>query len=636
VASSRHGISVDEVSAAGASSVPLSDAGPAEMAKLAFMSPARQNKYEKKLVDEKKAAGGVPDHRKMPAPTAASPASPASRYERKVASSRHGISVDEVSAAGASSVPLSDAGPAEMAKLAFMSPARQNKYEKKLVDEKKAAGGVPDHRKMPAPTRMIAPNAPPTEVRESPASVLLPPLHHRAEERAAPKLMIMGQREDGLPKNRSLPVPRSMYAEKFSPPASTVTETLFNSDAGMMIHDPVTKPNEPEDDKALCTLTRRRCSCILTVCAAIVVVVVAYFAGGGEVYGLSTRAGADVRDPTKNLTRNPMRDPTRNPTPVPAKAVTKRPPLRQTGRPTDSTSGPTRDPKKNLTRNPTRDPTRNPTLVPFKAVAKRPTLRQTGRPTDRTSGPTRYPLKNPTRNPTRYPTRNPTPVPTKSSVVPGRSFENLLQLNAAVVDWMETGEFDDEIKNWNTGAVQDMSCLFNGSENPKECDSNEDPFKQKIATWKKYTDYHDTDSLFSGIKRDDARFVYFNADIIGWDVSKVTSFAFLFSHNEIFNKDISQWEVGNVTDMQHTFRYCLSFNADIRGWDVSNVTTLVATFKQTKAFSINLSDWDVGKVNDFKDTFSKTSGYNAGCLDWGGVSGDGSTWEESKGKFCSE
>jgi len=482
-----------------------------------------------------------------------------------------------------------------------------------------------------APTGMIAPNGPPREVAESPASILLPPSHYGTEESAAPGSMVVGLREEGLQEHRSPPVPQPLYAQNLSKPAPAVTEPLFIADAVMVVQDPVKIPTEPEEDKALCTLTKKRCSFILTVCAAIVVVVVAYSLGG------VTSAEAGVDDLAKNPTKSPVlvpppansvETPVTSPETPPAEDLAKNPATHPTlrttadptGRPTDSTSGPTRDPTKNPTRNPMRDSTRDPTKNP-------------------TKNPTRDPTRDPTKNPTKNPTRDPTPVPTKSSVVTGQSFQNLEELDDAVVVWMEAGMIDGEIENWNTGAVRDMSCLFNGDENSgegqDECGYNRKSFKNQIATWDRFLDHHYSNDVGNWVRENDEDRTYFNADIGRWDVSGVTSMAFTLSNCEIFNKDISDWDVQSVTDMRNMFRYANSFNIDLNSWDVSNVTSLLATFKQSKAFNINLSDWDVGRVIDFKWTFQKDVVYDAGCVEWD-VSGgrvDG-PWEETNGKFC--
>jgi len=267
-------------------------------------------------------------------------------------------------------------------------------------------------------------------------------------------------------------------------------------------------------------------------------------------------------------------------------------------------------------RDSTRDPTKNPT-----------------------KNPTRDPTRDPTKNPTKNPTRDPTPVPTKSPVGSGQSFQNLEELDDAVVVWMEAGMIDGEIENWNTGAVRDMSCLFNGDENngegQDECGYNRKSFKNQIATWDRFLDNHYSNDVGNWIRENDSDRTYFNADIGRWDVSGVKSMAFTLSNCEIFNKDISDWDVQSVTDMRNMFRYANSFNIDLNSWDVSNVTSLLATFKQSKAFNINLSDWDVGRVTDFKWTFMKDVVYDAGCVEWD-VSGgrDDGTWEETNGKFC--
>ena len=47
----------------------------------------------------------------------------------------------------------------------------------------------------------------------------------------------------------------------------------------------------------------------------------------------------------------------------------------------------------------------------------------------------------------------------------------------------------------------------------------------------------------------------FNGDVSQWDVSAVTSMAFMFSSAEYFNGDVSKWDVSAVTDMRNMFYY---------------------------------------------------------------------------------
>ena len=83
--------------------------------------------------------------------------------------------------------------------------------------------------------------------------------------------------------------------------------------------------------------------------------------------------------------------------------------------------------------------------------------------------------------------------------------------------------------------------------------------------------------------------------------------------------DIRRWNVSRVTDMSYLFCALqeswtpfecdsnrLSFNADISGWDVSKVTSLEGTFHGASSFDLSsISLWDVSRVRTFeKQTFT--------------------------------
>ena len=63
----------------------------------------------------------------------------------------------------------------------------------------------------------------------------------------------------------------------------------------------------------------------------------------------------------------------------------------------------------------------------------------------------------------------------------------------------------------------------------------------------------------------------FNSDISKWDVSKVTTMAYMFHQASLFNVDISEWEVSRVTDMMLMFDGASSFKQTLcgRAWIAS-------------------------------------------------------------------
>ena len=87
--------------------------------------------------------------------------------------------------------------------------------------------------------------------------------------------------------------------------------------------------------------------------------------------------------------------------------------------------------------------------------------------------------------------------------------------------------FNQDIGNWDTSNVTDMSGMFTTS--------------------------------------------VFNQDIGNWDTSNVTDMSRMFT-TSVFNQDIGNWDTSNVTDMSWMFYNNSAFNQDIGNWDVENVT----------------------------------------------------------------
>jgi len=113
------------------------------------------------------------------------------------------------------------------------------------------------------------------------------------------------------------------------------------------------------------------------------------------------------------------------------------------------------------------------------------------------------------------------------------------------------------------------------------------------------------------------------------DVSEITDMNFVFSankSNEKFNGDISQWDVSNVTTMAYMFDGS-KFNGDISKWDVSNVKDMNNMFEDSR-FNGDLSTWDVSNVTDMCGMF-----YNSSFT---GENGDISNWNVAKLKWTDQ
>lgn len=121
------------------------------------------------------------------------------------------------------------------------------------------------------------------------------------------------------------------------------------------------------------------------------------------------------------------------------------------------------------------------------------------------------------------------------------------------------------IAEWELGGITDMSYLFGMTE--EEWDEH----GMTTPTWNQF----------------------FDADLSGWDVSKVTNMKSMFEHAMSFTSDLSGWDVGQVRTMVGMFDRAASFNSDLSTWKVSNIYVMEYMFHAAESFNSNLH-WDVG------------------------------------------
>jgi surface protein len=106
----------------------------------------------------------------------------------------------------------------------------------------------------------------------------------------------------------------------------------------------------------------------------------------------------------------------------------------------------------------------------------------------------------------------------------------------------------------------------------------------------------------------------FNKDIGNWDISNVTTLAFMFWANSVFNKDISAWDTSNVTDMSSIFNLATAFDKPINTWDTSNVVTMTGMFRGN--FNQPLDNWNTSKVTDMSLMFGSAELFNQPINSW--------------------
>ena len=92
----------------------------------------------------------------------------------------------------------------------------------------------------------------------------------------------------------------------------------------------------------------------------------------------------------------------------------------------------------------------------------------------------------------------------------------------------------------------------------------------------------------------------FNQNINSWDVSNVTTMAYMFSSID-YNQPIGDWDVSNVTDISAMFNLNGTFNQPIGSWDVSSVTNMGGMFNGYDGYIVfnqDISNWNVDNVTN--------------------------------------
>ena len=119
----------------------------------------------------------------------------------------------------------------------------------------------------------------------------------------------------------------------------------------------------------------------------------------------------------------------------------------------------------------------------------------------------------------------------------------------------------------------------------------------------------------------------FNQDIGGWNVRKVTTFAQMFSNAAQFNNGgvAMLWTggggIGNdssvtTISMANMFLNATAFNADISGWNTSKVTSMSSMFSGASVFNSDISYWVVTAVTNMTGMFSGASVFAAPIQYW--------------------
>ncbi|MEX0363461.1 MAG: BspA family leucine-rich repeat surface protein, partial [Allomuricauda sp.] len=113
----------------------------------------------------------------------------------------------------------------------------------------------------------------------------------------------------------------------------------------------------------------------------------------------------------------------------------------------------------------------------------------------------------------------------------------------------------------------------------------------------------------------------FNGDLSNWDVSTITSMAYMFMGATSFNDgSLNNWNVNSTTIMGYMFYGASSFNQDLSNWDVSKVENMTGMFDHAFAFDQNLGGWDIRSVEKMEHMLTSSGlspeNYSATLVGW--------------------
>ena len=190
-----------------------------------------------------------------------------------------------------------------------------------------------------------------------------------------------------------------------------------------------------------------------------------------------------------------------------------------------------------------------------------------------------------------------------------------------------------DISKWNVKNVKSFTYMFSG------CAALEADLSKWLEGKNNATNL---EGMLLGCRN-------FNADISGWDVSKVTSLKNFLAECIQFNQDLSKWNVEKVEDMSYCFRDCSNYNKPMDKWKVSKAVSLRGMFQNATKFEQNLKAWKdhIGNVTDMAEMFQNAKAYTGQGLEYWDVRrvtdfsnmfsggekfvGNLSSWDVSKG-----
>jgi len=109
----------------------------------------------------------------------------------------------------------------------------------------------------------------------------------------------------------------------------------------------------------------------------------------------------------------------------------------------------------------------------------------------------------------------------------------------------------------------------------------------------------------------------FNGDVSSWDVANSTDFSGMFKGAKKFNQDISKWVMSSkCRDFSGMFDGVELFNADIGSWNTEGGTDFVHMFARTGTFNRDIGKWNVARGTDFAGMFKDALSFNQDLHQW--------------------
>ena len=185
----------------------------------------------------------------------------------------------------------------------------------------------------------------------------------------------------------------------------------------------------------------------------------------------------------------------------------------------------------------------------------------------------------------------------------------------ATTDKQNSSNFNEDISNWDTNTVEDMSNMFQGAT----------IFNQDISSW-------DTSSV-TNMKGMFANAVAFNQSLNNWNTSSVTNMRGMFAHAVAFNQSLNNWDTYRVTTMDAMFQDATAFNGDITAWNTSNVASMSHMFDSASSFNRDIGNWNTDKVEDMFNMFEDATAFNRDIntkVVYQGTTAEYTAWNTSK------